>query len=147
MIEGKYTKHIEDKTLNSMIPLWKKNKSEVTEEEKNEFYKSKFNDYSDPLTSMFFHVEGLLSYDALLYIPGNVPFDLYSEKYEKGLQLYTKGVFIMEKCKDLIPDYLKFMKGLVDSSDLSLNISREMLQKSAELHKIATNLEKKLLMN
>ena len=145
VIEGKYTKHIEDKTLNSMIPLWKKNKSEVTEEEKNEFYKSKFNDYSDPLTSMFFHVEGLLSYDALLYIPGNVPFDLYSEKYEKGLQLYTKGVFIMEKCKDLIPDYLKFMKGLVDSSDLSLNISREMLQKSAELHKIATNLEKKII--
>lgn len=145
IIEGKYSKHLVDKTLNSMIPLWKKNKNEVTEEQKNQFYMDKFNDYEAPLTSMFFHVEGLLSYDALLYIPGRVPFDLYSEKYEKGLQLYTKGVFIMEKCKELIPDYLKFMKGLVDSSDLSLNISREMLQKSAELTRISQNLEKKIV--
>lgn len=145
IIEGKYSKHLVDKTLNSMIPLWKKNKNEVTEEQKNQFYMEKFNDYEAPLTSMFFHVEGLLSYDALLYIPGRVPFDLYSEKYEKGLQLYTKGVFIMEKCKELIPDYLKFMKGLVDSSDLSLNISREMLQKSAELTRISQNLEKKIV--
>ena len=144
-IEGKYSKHLEDKTLNSQIPLWKKNKSEVTEEQKNAFYKDKFSDYEDPLSSMFFHVEGLLSYDALLYVPGRVPFDLYSEKYEKGLQLYTKGVFIMDKCKDLIPDYLKFMKGIVDSSDLSLNISREMLQKSAQLNRIAQNLEKKIV--
>ncbi len=145
VIEGKYTKHIVDKTLNSMIPIWKKNKKDVSEEDKNAFYKSKFNDYEDPLTSFFFHVEGLLSYDALLYVPSHVPFDLYSENYEKGLQLYTKGVFIMEKAKDLIPDYLKFIKGLVDSSDLSLNISREMLQKSADLHRIAQNLEKKII--
>ncbi len=145
IIEGKYTKQLVDKTLNSMIPIWKKNKKDVTDEEKNSFYKSKFNDYEDPLTSFFFHVEGLLSYDALLYIPAHAPFDLYSEKYEKGLQLYTKGVFIMEKAKELIPDYLKFVKGLVDSSDLSLNISREMLQKSAELHRISQNLEKKII--
>lgn len=145
IIEDKYQKQIVDKTLNSMIPIWKKNKKDVTDEEKNEFYKNKFNDYDDPLISMFFHVEGLLSYDSLLYIPSHSPFDLYSEKYEKGLQLYTKGVFIMEKAKDLIPDYLKFVKGLVDSSDLSLNISREMLQKSADLHRIAQNLEKKII--
>lgn len=133
------------KTLNSMIPLWKKNKNEVTEEELNTFYKNKFNEYEDPFTSIFANVEGMISYNALLFIPRHAPYNLYSDKYEKGLQLYTKGVFIMDKCKDLIPDYLRFVKGLVDSSDLSLNISREMLQQDRQLQKIAVSVEKKIL--
>lgn len=133
------------KTLNSMIPLWKKNKNEVTEEELNTFYKNKFNEYEDPFTSIFANVEGMISYNALLFIPRHTPYNLYSDKYEKGLQLYTKGVFIMDKCKDLIPDYLRFVKGLVDSSDLSLNISREMLQQNRQLQKIAVSVEKKIL--
>ena len=133
------------KTLNSMIPLWKKNKSEVSEEELNNFYKNKFNEYEDPFTSIFVNVEGMISYNSLLFIPKKAPYNLYSEKYEKGLQLYTKGVFIMDKCKDLIPDYLRFVKGLVDSSDLSLNISREMLQQDRQLQKIATSVEKKII--
>lgn len=133
------------KTLNSMIPLWKKNKNEVTEEELNTFYKNKFNEYEDPFISIFANVEGMISYNALLFIPRHAPYNLYSDKYEKGLQLYTKGVFIMDKCKDLIPDYLRFVKGLVDSSDLSLNISREMLQQNRQLQKIAVSVEKKIL--
>ena len=133
------------KTLNSMIPLWKKNKNEVTEEELNTFYKNKFNEYEDSFTSIFANVEGMISYNALLFIPRHAPYNLYSDKYEKGLQLYTKGVFIMDKCKDLIPDYLRFVKGLVDSSDLSLNISREMLQQDRQLQKIAVSVEKKIL--
>lgn len=137
--------HLELETINSMIPLWKKNKSEVTDEELNNFYKQKFMDYQDPLLSIFVNVEGMLTYNALLFIPKRPPFDLYSEKYEKGLQLYTKGVFILDKCKELIPDYLRFVKGLVDSADLSLNISREMLQEDRSLKKIASNLEKKIL--
>ena len=132
-------------TLNSMIPLWKKNKSEVTEQELNDFYKNKFYEYEDPFTSIYANVEGMVSYNALLFIPKKAPYNLYSEKYEKGLQLYTKGVFIMDKCKDLIPDYLRFVKGLVDSSDLSLNISREMLQQDRQLKKIAVSVEKKIL--
>ena len=137
--------HEELETINSMIPLWKKNKSEVSEEDLNNFYKQKFMDYQDPLTSIHVNVEGMITYNALLFIPKRPPFDLYSDKYEKGLQLYTKGVFILDKCKDLIPDYLRFVKGLVDSADLSLNISREMLQEDKSLKKIATNLEKKIL--
>lgn len=144
-IEGKFHDVVEDKTLNSMLPLWKKNKSEVTTEQLNEFYKSKFFGSEDPLLSLFVNVEGNISYNALLFIPKKAPYDLYSEKYEKGLQLYTKGVFIMDKCKDLIPDYLKFVKGLVDSSDLSLNISREILQQNSELTKIANSVEKKIV--
>ena len=144
-IEGKFHDVVEDKTLNSMLPLWKKNKSEVTTEQLNEFYKSKFYASEDPLLSTFVNVEGNISYNALLFIPKKAPYDLYSEKYEKGLQLYTKGVFIMDKCKDLIPDYLKFVKGLVDSSDLSLNISREILQQNSELSKIANSVEKKIV--
>ena len=132
-------------TLNSMIPLWKKNKSEVTDEELNNFYKNKFYEYEDPFTSIFVNVEGMISYNALLFIPKKAPYNLYSEKYEKGLQLYTKGVFIMDKCKDLLPDYLRFVKGLVDSSDLSLNISREMLQQDRQLQKIASSVEKKII--
>ena len=145
IIEGKYNEFISEDTLNSMIPLWKKNKKDVTKEELNEFYKKKFNDYTDPLLATYINVEGMISYSALVFIPSKAPYDLYSEKYEKGLQLYTKGVFIMDKCKDLIPDYLRFVKGLVDSSDLSLNISREMLQQDRQLKKIQTNVEKKIL--
>ena len=134
-----------NKTLNSMVPLWKKAKGDVTEEMLNEFYKSKFYDYLDPMISLQVNTEGVISYNALVFIPTKPPYDLYSEKYEKGLQLYTKGVFIMEKCKELIPDYLRFVRGLVDSSDLSLNISREILQQNKQLEKIASSLEKKIL--
>ena len=146
--EGKFKESVEtleDTTLNSMIPLWKKNKSEISEEDLNSFYKQKFNDYEDPLFSMHVNVEGNLTYNALLFIPKRVPYDLYSEQYEKGLQLYTKGVFIMDKCKELIPDYLKFTKGLVDSADLSLNISREILQQNKQLTNISKNIEKKII--
>lgn len=143
--EPKYHEETKLKTLNSMIPLWKKNKSEVTTEALNEFYKSKFYEYEDPFTSIFTNVEGLITYNALLFIPKKAPYNLYSDKYEKGLQLYTKGVFIMDKCKDLLPDYLRFVKGLVDSSDLNLNISREMLQQDRQLKKIAASVEKKIL--
>ena len=146
--EGKFKESVEtmeDTTLNSMIPLWKKIKSEVSEEELNSFYKQKFNDYEDPLFSMHINVEGNLTYNALIFIPKKVPYDLYSDQYEKGLQLYTKGVFIMDKCKELIPDYLKFTKGLVDSSDLSLNISREILQQNKQLTNISKNIEKKII--
>ena len=147
--EGKetdeYTETTELKTLNSMTPIWKKRKSEVTDEELNNFYKAKFMDYEDPALNIFVNVEGNVTYNALCYIPSHVPYDLYSESYERGLQLYTKGVFILDKCKELIPNYLRFVKGLVDSADLSLNISREMLQHDKQLGKIATNLEKKIL--
>ena len=141
----KFEKVHEIKTLNSMTPVWKKNKNDVTDEDYNDFYKSKFYDYQDPLDHYQYNVEGNVTYTALLYIPKKAPYDLYSEKYEKGLQLYTKGVFIMDKCKELIPDYLRFVKGIVDSSDLSLNISREMLQHDRQLTKIAANLEKKMV--
>ncbi len=137
--------HLELKTINSMIPLWKKNKSEVTDEELNNFYKSKFMDYQDPITSIHVNVEGMLTYNALLFIPKKPFYDFYSDRNEKGLQLYTKGVFILDKCKELIPDYLRFVKGLVDSADLPLNISREMLQEDRAIKKIATNVEKKIL--
>lgn len=133
------------KTLNSMIPLWKKNKNEVNEEELNNFYKNKFYEFEDPFTSIFSSVDGLISYNTLLFIPKKAPSNLYSDKFEKGLQLYTKGVFIMDKCKDLLPDYLRFVKGLVDSSDLSLNISREILQQNRQIKKIATSIEKKIV--
>lgn len=147
--EGKATDEktisVELETLNSMLPIWKKAKKDITEEELNNFYKNKYNDYKDPLTSVVVNVEGNLTYNALCFIPTEAPNDLYSDKFEKGLQLYTKGVFILDKCKELIPDYLRFVKGLVDSSDLSLNISREMLQHDRQLQKISSNLEKKIL--
>lgn len=144
-IENKYKTIHETITLNSMVPIWKKSKNEVSEKDLNEFYKQKFADYNDPMLSMFVNAEGMLTYNALLFIPKKAPYDLYTENYEKGLKLYTKGVFIMDKCKELIPDYLRFVKGLVDSSDLSLNISREILQQNRQLTKIATNIEKKVL--
>ena len=144
-IEGEYEDVKEDTTLNSMIPLWKKNKSEVKDEDLNNFYKEKFMDYEDPLVSLFVRVDGKITYDSLLYIPSHAPYDLYSDSYEKGLQLYSKGVFIKDKCSELIPDYLKFVKGLVDSPDLNLNISREILQQSPILKKISENVEKKVV--
>ena len=144
-VEGKYEDKEVLETLNSMIPLWKKNKSEVTDEDLNEFYKSKFNDYENPLASLFVRVDGKITYDALLFIPSHVPYNLYSDSYERGLQLYSKGIFIKDKCQELIPDYLKFVKGLVDSGDFSLNISREMLQQSPIMQKISENVEKKIV--
>ena len=144
-VEGKYEEKEVLETLNSMIPLWKKNKNEVTDEDLNEFYKSKFSDYENPLTSLFVRVDGKITYDALLFIPSHVPYNLYSDSYEKGLQLYSKGIFIKDKCPELIPDYLKFVKGLVDSADFSLNISREMLQQSPIMQKISENIEKKIV--
>ena len=142
--EGEYEDKVELRTLNSMVPLWKKAKNEITNEEYNSFYKEKFFDYSDPARVIHYKTEGQATYNALLYIPKNPPFDYYTKEFEKGLQLYSKGVLIMEKCPDLLPDYFSFVKGLVDSEDLSLNISREMLQHDGQLKLIAKTLEKKI---
>ena len=135
---------IETETLNSMVPIWKKNKSEVTDEEYNQFYSEKFYDYEKPAKVISSKVEGVVSYNSLLFIPSHAPYDFYTKEYEKGLQLYSSGVMIMEKCSDLLPDYFSFVKGIVDSEDLSLNISREMLQKDAQVKKIAMSIEKKI---
>ena len=135
---------LEQETLNQMVPIWKRQKSEIKEEDMNAFYKHQFSDYEDPLKVIHTTVEGMLTYTALLFIPKKPAYDFYSDKYEKGLQLYSKGVFIQDKNKELIPDYFKFVKGLVDSSDLSLNISRELLQQDRQLKKIASHLEKKI---
>lgn len=137
-----YEEYTETVTLNSMVPLWRKNKNEVTEEEYNSFYKDKCGDYSDPLCHIHVHNEGSITYDALLYIPSHAPYNYYDKSYEKGLQLYSNGVMIMDKCGDLLPDYFSFVKGLVDSEDVSLNISREMLQHDAQLRQIARSIEK-----
>jgi molecular chaperone HtpG len=131
-------------TLNTMEPIWKRQKSKVKDEDYNEYYKSKFGDYMDPCKVIRTSVEGVSSYTALLFIPSHVPFDYYTKDYEKGLQLYSSGVMIMDKCKELLPDYFNFVKGLVDSQDLSLNISRETLQQDRQLRNIAKNLEKKI---
>ncbi len=139
-----YEQVIENKTLNSMVPLWKRPKKEITEEEYNEFYKDKFNDFSDPLKVMHNSVEGTISYDSLLFIPSQTPMNYYSQDYEKGLQLYSRGVFIMDKASDLVPEHFRFVKGLVDSQDLSLNISREMLQHDRQLKIIADKIEKRI---
>lgn len=144
-IEGKTKTVVENETINSRTPIWNKPKSEVSEEELNEFYKSTYYDYSNPSFVISNNIEGALTYKSLIFIPEKAPYNLYSEKYEKGLQLYAKDVFVMDKCKDLVPDYLRFIKGVVSSQDLSLNISREILQKNAVLKKIASNLEKKVL--
>jgi len=145
VIEGEYEDVIENKTLNSMVPLWKKPRKDVTEKDLNEFYKSKYNDYEDPFASIYIKAEGVLEYNALIFIPSHAPYNLYSDNYEKGLDLYVKGVFIKDHTKELVPDYLKFIKGLVDSDDFSLNISREMLQNSPVLSKIEDNIEKKIV--
>lgn len=142
--ENEYETYTEVETLNSMVPLWKKAKSEVTPEEYNAFYKEKFMDYEDPARVIYSSTEGSATYNALLFIPARAPFNYYSREYEKGLQLYASGVLIMDKCPDLLPDYFSFVKGLVDSQDLSLNISREMLQHDRQLKLIAGRLEKKI---
>jgi molecular chaperone HtpG len=131
-------------TLNSMVPLWKKPKSEVTKENLNEFYKNEFHDYTDPLKSVYAKIEGAVNYDTLLFIPSRAPYDYYSKDYKKGVKLYCNGVMIMEKCEQLIPDYFGFVRGIVDSSDLNLNISREILQQDRQVKAIANGLEKKI---
>ena len=142
--KDEYEEKIVTETLNSMIPIWKKKKTDATDEEFNNFYSSKFGDFAEPMKVIRSTVEGTLNYDLLLYIPSNVPYNYYTKEYEKGLQLYSNGVLIMEKCKDLLPDYFSFVKGLVDSPDLSLNISREILQQDRQLKTIAKNIEKKI---
>ena len=139
-----YETVIERKTLNSMVPLWKRPKKEITEEEYDEFYKDKFNDFNKPMRVMHNKVEGTISYDSLLFIPSQPPMNYYSQDYEKGLQLYSRGVFIMDKASDLVPEHFRFVKGLVDSQDLSLNISREMLQHDRQLKIIADKIEKRI---
>lgn len=136
--------YMELETLNTMEPIWKRAKSDVKDEDYNEYYKSKFGDYQDPARVIRTSVEGVSSYTALLFIPGHTPYDYYTKDFEKGLQLYSSGVMIMDKCKELLPDYFNFVKGLVDSQDLSLNISRETLQHDRQLRNIAKNLEKKI---
>ena len=136
--------YTELETINSMTPIWKKRASEVTDEEYAEFYKSTFHDWADPARTFSLHAEGTLEYDALLFIPGQAPFDLYSRDYEKGLELYSSNVLIMEKCADLLPDYYNFVRGVVDSSDVSLNISRETLQQTRQLQAMARRIEKKI---
>lgn len=139
-----YEDYQELDTLNSMTPIWKKRQSEVKQEDYNEFYQSTFHDWSDPARTVSFHAEGALSYDALLFIPSRRPFDLYSKDYEKGLALYSSNVLIQEKCADLVPDYYNFVHGVVDSPDVSLNISRETLQQNSQLRAIARRVEKKI---
>ena len=145
--EGKtpeYEDYFEDEILNSMVPIWKKNKSELKDEDYNNFYKEKFLDYEDPAAVIHTSADGITSYKALLFLPSKAPFDYYSKDFEKGLALYANGVLIMDKCADLLPDCFSFVKGLVDSADLSLNISREMLQHDRQLQIIAKNLQKKI---
>ena len=142
--ENEYETVKELETINSMIPIWKKDKKKVTEEEYDNFFKDKFHDYEKPLKVIHTSVEGQYKYTSLLYIPAHLPYDYYTKDYEKGLQLYANGVLIMEKCEDLLPDYFGFVKGLVDSEDLSLNISREMLQHDRQLRVIAKNIENKI---
>ena len=136
--------HTHEETINSMIPLWKKNKNEVKEEDYDRFYMDKFYDYEKPLATIHSSVEGKCSYNALLYIPAKAPYDFYSKEFEKGLELYSNGVLIMEKCADLLPDYFSFVRGLVDTPDVSLNISREMLQKDSQVKTIAKSIETKI---
>lgn len=139
-----YESYSEDDILNSMVPLWRKNKSELSDDDYNNFYKEKFFDYENPLKTIHTSADGMLSYTALLFIPSHAPFDYFTKDYKKGLSLYTNGVMIMDKCEDLLPDYFGFVKGLVDSADLSLNISREILQHDRQLKTIAAHLKKKI---
>ena len=139
-----YETYTEDETLNSMVPIWKRDKKKVKDEEYAQFYKDKFGDYSDPARVIQSKTEGTATFNALLFIPSRTPYNYYTKEYEKGLQLYSSGVLIMEKCADLLPDYFSFVKGLVDSEDLSLNISREMLQHDSQLKLIKTTLERKI---
>lgn len=143
MMIGDDKKEVE-KTINSMIPIWKKKQSEVKEEEYNDFYTDKFYDYEKPLKVIKTEVEGLTSYSALLFIPSHAPFNYYTKEYEKGLQLYSRGVMIMDKCSEIIPDYFSFVKGVVDSEDIALNISRETMQSNHQIRLIAKNIENKI---
>lgn len=142
--EVEFEDYYEFETINSMVPIWKRRKSEVTQEEYNEFYKADFHDFSDPARTISIHAEGSLSYDALLFVPGHAPYDMYSKEYKKGLSLYTSNVLIMEKCEELLPDHFNFVRGVVDSQDLTLNISRETLQHNNQLRAIAKKVEKKI---
>ena len=146
-IKDEYEDKVVTKTLNSMVPLWKKNKKDVTDEDLNKFYKDNFMDFEDPLLSLNLNVEGVVSFNSLIFIPGRAPYGLYSQNFEKGLKLYIKGIFIKDKCKELVPDYLKFIAGLVDTNDLSLNISREMLQEDVRLKKMSDIIENKVISN
>ena len=142
--QPEYETVLEDQVLNSMVPLWRKNKNEITEDEYNEFYQSRFYDWEKPVRVIHSHNEGQATYDALLYIPRKAPMDFYSKDFEKGLALYSNGVLIMERCADLLPDHFAFVRGVIDSEDVSLNISRELLQHDYQLKLIARNLEKKI---
>ena len=142
--DKEYETYVEEVTLNSMIPLWKKDKKSITEEEYNNFYTSKFMDSEDPLKVIHNNVEGLVEYKSMLFIPSHAPYDYYYKEYKKGLELYTNGVLIMDKCEELLPDYYSFVKGVVDSSDLTLNISRETLQNDRRVQTIAKSLETKI---
>ena len=139
-----YETYTEEDTLNSMVPIWQRARSEVTEEEYAKFYRDKFHDYTAPQRTISVSVEGAVTYKALLFVPGATPYDYYTKDYEKGLQLYSSGVLIMDKCADLLPEHFRFVRGVVDSPDLSLNISRELLQHDRQLKVIANNLEKKI---
>ncbi len=139
-----YESYTEDETLNSMVPIWKRDKKDVSKEEYAAFYREKFSDYSEPARVVQSKTEGTATFRALLFVPSNTPYNYYTKEYEKGLQLYSSGVLIMEKCADLLPDYFSFVKGLVDSEDLSLNISREMLQHDSQLKLIKSTLERKI---
>ncbi|QAT50137.1 molecular chaperone HtpG [Caproiciproducens sp. NJN-50] len=142
--KDEYESYTEEETLNSMVPIWRKNKNEITKEQYNQFYKDKFADYEDPARVIHMYTEGTATFHALMYLPARAPYDFYTKEYEKGLQLYSNGVMIMDKCADLLPDYFSFVRGLVDSQDLSLNISREMLQHDRQLKIIAGRVEKKI---
>jgi molecular chaperone HtpG len=142
--DSEYEDRIEDETLNSQIPLWKKNKKEITDDEYNNFYTDKFYDYEKPLKTIHTSVEGQCSYKSILFIPSHAPYDFYTKEYEKGLQLYTNGVLIMEKCADLLPDYYSFIRGVVDTEDLPLNLSRETLQQDKNIKLIAKSIENKI---
>jgi molecular chaperone HtpG len=142
--ESEYEQYKEEETINSMVPIWRKNKKELTEEDYNNFYSEKHYGFDKPLKHIHINVDGAVRYQAILYIPEKIPFDYYTAEYEKGLELYSSGVLIMNKCADLLPDYFSFVKGMVDSEDLSLNISREMLQHDRQLKLIAKNINKKI---
>ena len=142
--ENEYEEYVEEETVNSMVPLWRRNKNELTDDDYNNFYVEKRFGFDKPLRHMHISVDGMISYNSILYIPENIPYDYYTKEYEKGLELYSNGVLIMEKCSELLPDYFGFVKGIVDSQDLSLNISREMLQHDRQLSRIAKNIKTKI---
>ena len=142
--ENEHEEYVEEETVNSMVPLWRRNKNELTDDDYNNFYVEKRFGFDKPLRHMHISVDGMISYNSILYIPENIPYDYYTKEYEKGLELYSNGVLIMEKCSELLPDYFGFAKGIVDSQDLSLNISREMLQHDRQLSRIAKNIKTKI---